>query len=88
MQRLNLTVILTSSCLSASLSQGYKHRGAFLATQAPLESTVDDLWRMIWENQSMAIIMLYDVQESSGSEEVRMKLDVRMYGPTTQSRSL
>ena len=72
------------SFLILVFSQGYKHRGAFLATQAPLETTVEDFWRMIWENQSMAIVMLYDVNESS-EPEVRIKLDITKCGSTTHS---
>ena len=45
------------------LFQGYKHKGAFLATQAPLESTAEDLWRMVWEQWSASIVMLSTLDE-------------------------
>ena len=38
--------------------QGYKHRNAFIATQCPMENTVNDFWRMMWESQSAVIVML------------------------------
>ena len=43
--------------------QGYKHRKAFLATQAPMESTVADFWDMIWETQSRVLVMLCNLEE-------------------------
>lgn len=31
---------------------------AFIATQAPVESTVEKFWQMVWENNTRLIIML------------------------------
>ena len=43
--------------------QGYKRRNAYTATQAPLDCTVEDFWRMIWEFKSKTIVMLCNMME-------------------------
>ena len=43
--------------------QGYFEKGAYIATQAPLESTVFDFWRMLWEQNSCIIVMLTKLKE-------------------------
>ena len=45
--------------------QGYKHRNAYIATQAPLPNTVNDFWRMIWEFKSKIIVMLCNILEDN-----------------------
>ena len=49
--------------------KGYKHRGMFLATQAPMETTAENFWRMVWENQSHAIVMLCLTKEVEDERE-------------------
>ena len=38
--------------------QGYNSKREFCVTQGPLPSTRDDFWRMAWEQNSRAIVML------------------------------
>ncbi|CAH1154808.1 unnamed protein product [Phaedon cochleariae] len=48
-----------SDYINANFVTGPKNtRGYYIATQAPMEDTVDDFWRMIWEQQSKVILMI------------------------------
>lgn len=47
-----------SDYINASWIDGYKQRGAFIATQGPMEHTVADFWRMTWERECHCIVML------------------------------
>ncbi|KAH0623652.1 hypothetical protein JD844_006649 [Phrynosoma platyrhinos] len=44
-------------------SQGYKEKNKFIAAQGPKQDTVNDFWRMIWEQKSATIVMLTNVKE-------------------------
>lgn len=45
------------------LLQGYRQRLAYIATQGPLEETVDDFWRMLMEHNSNIVVMLTQLTE-------------------------
>lgn len=45
------------------LPQGYHSEQEYIATQGPLEQTVVDFWRMIWEQNTATIIMLTNLVE-------------------------
>ena len=44
-------------------AQGYNRPREYIASQGPLEQTVEDFWRMVWEQGSTTIIMLTNVVE-------------------------
>ena len=45
------------------VSQGYKQKGAYIATQGPLKNTIVDFWKMIWEFRCGCIVMLCELEE-------------------------
>ncbi|XP_065070051.1 receptor-type tyrosine-protein phosphatase S-like isoform X2 [Rhopilema esculentum] len=63
-----------SDYINASHIDGYVQEGAFIASQAPLERTFEDFWRMIWEKDSRTIVML-------SKEEEGGKVKVNAYWP-------
>ncbi|XP_011066902.1 PREDICTED: uncharacterized protein LOC105153634 [Acromyrmex echinatior] len=63
LQRLNNDTL--TEYINASYVRGPKNATKYyIACQAPIESTVTDFWRMIWEQQSKVIIMLTDLVEN------------------------
>ncbi|XP_039291227.1 receptor-type tyrosine-protein phosphatase alpha-like [Nilaparvata lugens] len=54
-----------NSYINANYVKGPKGVDKFyIACQAPMQSTVNDFWRMIWEQQSKLILMLTDLHEN------------------------
>ena len=49
--------------INANFIDGYKYKRAYIATQAPLQETVDDFWRMLWEHNSSIVVMLTKLRE-------------------------
>ncbi|EDV23316.1 uncharacterized protein TRIADDRAFT_27501 [Trichoplax adhaerens] len=65
-----------SDYINASYIQGHKKENAYIACQGtPLEDTVNDFWRMIWEQNSSSIIMI------SNSESGRQRQNYVQYWP-------
>ena len=46
-----------------TIPQGYKQHKAYIATQGPLQNTVEDFWRMVWEFKCRVIVMLCPLTE-------------------------
>ncbi|XP_061571213.1 receptor-type tyrosine-protein phosphatase R, partial [Cololabis saira] len=53
------------SCyINANYIRGYRGDGrAFIATQGPLVNTVNDFWRMIWQEETPAVVMITKLRE-------------------------
>lgn len=47
-----------SDYINANYVSGYNSPREFIVTQGPLHSTRDDFWRMVWEQNCRAIVML------------------------------
>ena len=43
--------------------QGYKHKGKFIAAQGPKDCTINDFWRMIWDQNVSTVIMVTNLVE-------------------------
>ncbi|XP_029791327.1 receptor-type tyrosine-protein phosphatase V-like [Suricata suricatta] len=47
-----------SDYINANFIPGYTHPQEFIATQGPLRKTLEDFWRLVWEQQVHIIVML------------------------------
>ncbi|XP_033338390.2 protein tyrosine phosphatase 69D isoform X1 [Megalopta genalis] len=57
--------IAGSDYINANFVLGYKERKKFICAQGPMENTVCDYWRMIWEQHLELILMLTNLEEYS-----------------------
>lgn len=66
-------------------SQGYRQKDSYMASQGPLQHTMEDFWRMIWEWRSCSIVMLTELEERGqvGGRGLALKI-----GPLQLSLSL
>jgi len=55
----------SANYINAVCVDGYKERNAFILTEAPMESTVPTLWKMVYEKECRTIIVLYGLKEST-----------------------
>ncbi|XP_064029783.1 receptor-type tyrosine-protein phosphatase V-like isoform X2 [Pogoniulus pusillus] len=47
-----------SDYINANFMPGYASQREFIATQGPLKKTIDDFWRLVWEQNVCNIVML------------------------------
>lgn len=45
------------------ICQGYNSSREYIATQGPLPATVNDFWRMVWEQKVRGIVMVTNCTE-------------------------
>ncbi|XP_068677246.1 receptor-type tyrosine-protein phosphatase S-like isoform X2 [Montipora foliosa] len=57
------TGLVGSDYINASFVDSFQQREAFIATQAPLDNTVVDFWRMTWEYEAYSMVMLATARE-------------------------
>ncbi|GMS83523.1 hypothetical protein PENTCL1PPCAC_5698 [Pristionchus entomophagus] len=61
----------TSDYINANWIKSYGGRKRFIASQAPLESTLTDFWRMIWEHDIRIVVMLSNLVERNRNQSAK-----------------
>lgn len=67
--------------IHANYVDGYRQKDAYISTQGPLDDTVEDFWRMIWQQVVLVIAMTTKVIE-------QRKLKCAQYWPLESGESL
>ncbi|VDM79239.1 unnamed protein product [Strongylus vulgaris] len=67
--------------IHANWVDGVERKKKFICTQGPIDKTVDDFWRMIWQEKCKSIIMLCNVME-------RGKQKCEQYWPLTPNEPM
>jgi protein tyrosine phosphatase len=65
------TQFYDTTYICASYVDGYRRKNAYITTQGPLQDTVSDFWRMIWENEIGFIAMVTRMED--GGEEMSVQ---------------
>ncbi|EDO35064.1 predicted protein, partial [Nematostella vectensis] len=73
--RLSITNdIPCSEYINASYIDSYNEAHEYIATQAPMENTINEFWQMVWEQKCTAIVMLTELQD-------RGQIESELYWP-------
>ncbi|XP_045154026.1 receptor-type tyrosine-protein phosphatase C [Echinops telfairi] len=73
-----------SNYINASFIDGFKEPRKYIAAQGPRDETVDDFWRMIWEQKATVIVMVTRCEEGNRNKCAEywpsMEQETKTYG--------
>ncbi|KAM4845679.1 receptor-type tyrosine-protein phosphatase eta [Thomomys bottae] len=83
--KLSVQTHSTDDYINANYMPGYHSKRDFIATQGPLPNTLKDFWRMVWEKNVYAIVMLTKCVEQGRTkcEEYWPSKQAQDYGDIT-----
>ena len=61
------TFIIITMLILLLCSQGYKHKRAFIIAQGPMQNTIRNFWKMIYDRKCAVVVMVSGLVE--GGEE-------------------
>ncbi|XP_023597604.1 receptor-type tyrosine-protein phosphatase eta-like isoform X2 [Trichechus manatus latirostris] len=87
--KLSVQTHSTDDYINANYMPGYHSKKEFIAMQGPLPNTLKDFWRMVWEKNVYAIVMLTKCVEQGRTkcEEYWPSKEAQDYGDITVAMS-
>ncbi|KAI3388079.1 hypothetical protein SNEBB_008263 [Seison nebaliae] len=61
----NVNHVNSNDYINASYIDGYQTPNQYIATQMPIEETIHDFWRLVWQYKITRIVMLNEIDEKS-----------------------
>ena len=61
---MNQLAIILNSKVEFLISKGVHRSWEYIATQAPMQNTIGEFWRLVWEQKVELIVMLTNLNEA------------------------
>ena len=69
---MSTTLFLIMNWLLSFAFQDHKGQVSYIATQHPLRETVEDFWRMVWDQKALTVVMVNNEEKENPVRQVQI----------------